>query len=207
MKIGDCVRCQNTFQQQFDFDNFVSIGVPGKRDNTGDDLFERRTERRRIAAIILYRLIQSSSIACDTPGVSTMTAKEVTSALFLPSVVYFLSMVVQENRLAKLSGEARLLMGTEGRHVYHMSTEAALLALVAIARLNPEGDVQPRARNDVASTLMTHHVVGKFLPPILKPALIFTASLFCPKTFTAKSMCTSSPPSSCTPLNKNKQSG
>ena len=92
-----------------------------------------------------------------------MTAKEVTSALFLPSVVYFLSMVVQENRLAKLSGEARLLMGTEGRHVYHMSTEAALLALVAIARLNPEGDVQPRARNDVASTLMTHHVVDDII--------------------------------------------
>ena len=141
----------------------------GVDDGTGD-LFQRRTERRRISAIIIHRLMQASSISCIIEGVATMTAKEVTGALFLPSIVYFLTMVVQENRLSQLSGEAKLLMGTESRSIYHMSTEAAMLSLVAIARLNPEGDIQPRARNDVARTIMVHNamddIIGLCVVPV-----------------------------------------
>ena len=125
-------------------------------DAGGMDLFERRTERRRVASIILHRLMLASSIGCPSvPGVVTMTAKEVSTSVYLPSVVSFLTMVTQENQLARLSGEARLLLGTEGRDIFHMSTEASMLALVNIARLNPEGGLQPRARYDVASTILT----------------------------------------------------
>jgi hypothetical protein len=142
----------------------------GADDGSGADLFDRRTERRRISAIILYRMMLASSIACNIEGVGTMTAKEVTGALYLPSVIYFLTMVIQENQLSALSGETKLLIGLESRHVYHMSTEASMLALVNIARLSPDGNVQPKARCDVAQSILTHNamsdIVGLSVVPV-----------------------------------------
>ena len=180
-------------------------------DGIEGDLFTRRTERRRIAAICIYRLIMSSvekdqsseekkrqevkrrnarsletSKSCEAakdeeeedgsgqrisyqPG--HLTQNEVAIFCYLPSVIQFLISVLQENNLARLSGEVRRLgIGSEARKIYYLSTEACCLALQKIARLPPDGRVQPRARHDVATQIMAlnalHDVIGISIVPV-----------------------------------------
>ena len=152
---------------------------------TNDPIINSKT-----GSIVLHRLMLASSIACNIEGVPSMTAKEVTGALYLPSVIYFLTMVIQENQLSNLSGEVKIL-NKEGRHIYHMSTEASMLALVNIARLSPDGNVQPKARCDVASSiLMTHalsDIVGLCLVPVKTNEVTSTSTTSTTSTTSATS--------------------
>ena len=96
----------------------------------------RRRERRRLAAVALYRLCAHEST---------------TSRIFSPSAVYFLCSVLQENHLAQMQGRGGLPQAKDERELFHLSSQAAMKALDKIAR-HPE--LQPSARRDVAGALM-----------------------------------------------------
>lgn len=176
-------------------------------DHIEGDLFVRRTERRRIAAICIHRLIMASvererspeektrqkrkqdaanmaeggsddddggDVASSAPKINDqpgyLTRNEVADFCYLPSVIQFLVSVLQENQLARMSGEARRLgIGSEARKIFHLSTEACCLALQRIARLPPDGRVQPRARHDVASQVLTLNAMSDVLGICVMP--------------------------------------
>ena len=105
-------------------------------DGSSDIVEARRRERRRLAAVALYRLCAHEST---------------TSRIFSPSAVYFLCSVLQENHLAQMQGRGGLPQAKDERELFHLSSQAAMKALDKIAR-HPE--LQPSARRDVAGALM-----------------------------------------------------